>query len=58
VDLVFPRVVRPIAAAGHADAVDPQQGPVEDHEDALNIIRNTVDEIDFWAVAQYYDNGG
>jgi hypothetical protein len=26
-------------------------------EDALNIIRETVDEIDLWELAQYYDNG-
>ena len=23
----------------------------------LSIIRDTVDEIDFWGLAQYYDNG-
>ena len=32
-------------------------GPTPLPEDALNIIRNTVDEIDFWGLAQYYDNG-
>jgi hypothetical protein len=26
-------------------------------EDALAIIRDIVDEIDFWGMAQYYDNG-
>ena len=25
--------------------------------DALDIIRATIDEIDFWGMAQYYDNG-
>jgi len=25
--------------------------------DALNMIRNLIDEIDFWGMAQYYDNG-
>ena len=32
-------------------------GPTPLPEDALNIIRNTVDGIDFWGLAQYYDNG-
>jgi hypothetical protein len=32
-------------------------GSTPSPEDALNIIRNTVDEIDFWGLAQYYDNG-
>ena len=32
-------------------------GPIPIPEDALNIIRNTVDEVDFWGLAQYYDNG-
>ena len=32
-------------------------GPTPISEDALTIIRNTVDEIDFWTLAQYYDNG-
>jgi len=26
-------------------------------DDALNIIRNAIDEIDFWGMTQYYDNG-
>jgi hypothetical protein len=32
-------------------------GPTPIPEDALNIVRNTIDEIDFWGMAQYYDNG-
>jgi hypothetical protein len=32
-------------------------GPTPIAEDALNIIRDTIDEIDFWGMAQYYDNG-
>ncbi len=32
-------------------------GPSAIPEDALNIIRNAVEEIDFWGLAQYYDNG-
>ena len=32
-------------------------GPTPIPEDALNIIRNTVDEVEFWGLAQYYDNG-
>jgi hypothetical protein len=32
-------------------------GPTPLPQDALSIIRNTVDEIDFWGLAQYYDNG-
>jgi hypothetical protein len=32
-------------------------GPTPIPEDALNIVRNTIEEIDFWGMAQYYDNG-
>jgi hypothetical protein len=32
-------------------------GPTPIPEDALAIIRDTIDEIDFWGMAQYYDNG-
>ena len=32
-------------------------GPTPLPSDALDIIRNTIDEIDFWGMAQYYDNG-
>jgi hypothetical protein len=43
------------------DWLDPDEnqfvGPTPLPEDALNIIRSTVDGIDFWGLAQYYDNG-
>jgi hypothetical protein len=32
-------------------------GPRPMPEGALDIIRDTIDEIDFWGMAQYYDNG-
>ena len=32
-------------------------GPTPIPEDAPDIIRDTIDEIDFWGMAQYYDNG-
>ena len=32
-------------------------GPTPISEDTLDIIRVTIDEIDFWGMAQYYDNG-
>lgn len=32
-------------------------GPTPMPEDALGIIRDTIDEIDFWGMAQFYDNG-
>jgi hypothetical protein len=32
-------------------------GPTPMPEDALDIIRDTIGEIDFWGMAQYYDNG-
>jgi hypothetical protein len=32
-------------------------GPTPIPEDTLNIIRDTIDETDFWGMAQYYDNG-
>ena len=32
-------------------------GPTPIPEDALAIIRDTIDEIDFWEMAQHYDNG-
>ena len=32
-------------------------GPTPIPEYALAIIRDTIDEIDFWGMAQYYDNG-
>jgi hypothetical protein len=32
-------------------------GPTPLPEDALTIIRNAIVEIDFWTLAQYYDNG-
>ena len=32
-------------------------GPTPIPEDALEIVRATIDAIDFWGMAQYYDNG-
>ena len=32
-------------------------GPTPISEDALEIVRGTIDAIDFWGMAQYYDNG-
>jgi len=32
-------------------------GPTPIAEDALASIRDIIDEIDFWGMAQYYDNG-
>ncbi len=32
-------------------------GPTSFPEDALSIIRDTIDAIDFWGIAQSYDNG-
>ena len=32
-------------------------GPTPLPEDALTIIRSAIGEIDFWTLAQYYDNG-
>jgi hypothetical protein len=32
-------------------------GPTPLPDDALNIIHNPVDELDFWGLARYYDNG-
>ena len=32
-------------------------GPSPISENALNIIRDTVDGLDFWGMSQYYDNG-
>ena len=32
-------------------------GPTPIPEDALDIVRGTIDAIDFWGMAQYYDNG-
>jgi hypothetical protein len=32
-------------------------GPTHIPSDALEIIRDTIDEVDFWGMAQYYDNG-
>jgi hypothetical protein len=32
-------------------------GPTPMPEHALDIIRVAIDEIDFWGMAQYYDNG-
>jgi hypothetical protein len=32
-------------------------GPTPMPEDALNIVRDTIDGIDFWGMAQFYDSG-
>ena len=32
-------------------------GPTPLPEDALTIVQNIIDQIDFWGMAQYYDNG-
>jgi hypothetical protein len=32
-------------------------GPTPMAPDALDGIRQTINEIDFWGIAQYYDNG-
>ena len=32
-------------------------GPTAVSENTLDIIRETINEIDFWGMAQYYDNG-
>jgi hypothetical protein len=32
-------------------------GPTPIPEDTSGIIRDIIDEIDFWGMAQYYDNG-
>jgi hypothetical protein len=32
-------------------------GPDPLPEDALAIVQNTLDQVDFWTLAQYYDNG-
>ena len=32
-------------------------GPTPIPEDTPGIIRDIIDEIDFWGMAQYYDNG-
>ena len=32
-------------------------GPTPVPGDALNVIRNAVEAVDFWGLAQYYDNG-
>ena len=40
-------------------ALDENQfvGPTPMSETTLGIIRDVVDDIDFWGMAQYYDNG-
>lgn len=32
-------------------------GPAEASEQTLRLIRGAIDRIDFWGMAQYYDNG-
>jgi hypothetical protein len=32
-------------------------GPNPMPEDALDIIRDAIEEIDFWGIARFYDNG-
>jgi len=32
-------------------------GPTPVPEDAVDVVRDTIDELDFWGMAQYYDNG-
>lgn len=32
-------------------------GPTPMPEEVLDIIRDTIGEIDFWGMAQFYDNG-
>lgn len=44
-------------AAGWVLDEDQFIGPDPVPDDALRMIRDVIDEIDFWGMAQYYDNG-
>ena len=48
---------KPNLPAGWALEENQFVGPTPMPEDALDIIRDTIGEIDFWGMAQYYDNG-